>query len=81
MCTGPAAILGPVANAGNYAWLYEDLIAEPPFPDTTLVSPLAIPAPTALAMTPSTALQPDGSLAATLVITWNAAPHPFVTGH
>jgi len=68
-------------NAANYAWHWEDAIAEPPFPATTLLDPLAIPAPTGLQVTPATALQPDGSLAASLVITWNAAAHPFVTSH
>jgi hypothetical protein len=68
-------------NAANYAWFWEDLRAEAPAPATTLLDPLAIPAPTGLAVTPATALQPDGSLAASLVITWNAAAHPFVTSH
>lgn len=68
-------------NAGNYAWTWENRVAEPPFPPTTLVSPLDIPAPTGLTATPSTVMQPDGSLAASLIITWNAAAHPFVTSH
>lgn len=68
-------------NAASYAWDWDDGASVPPAPRTTLVDPLALPAPGGLVVTPSSALQPDGSLAATLVITWDAALHPFVTSH
>jgi len=68
-------------NAANYAWIHEMAAAIPPHPNTTLVDPLDIPAPTDLAVQPGATLQPDGSLRPVLDVTWNSAAHPFVTSH
>ena len=63
-----------------YAWLYDDGAFGPDAPDTTLVSPLLIPAPTGLTITPTTQQQPDGSLVPALLVEWTFGGHPFVTG-
>lgn len=68
-------------QASSYAWLWDDAAAEPDVPDTTLISPLDIPAPTGVVVTPSTVLNADGAAVPALVVTWTAAAHAFVTSH
>jgi hypothetical protein len=68
-------------NAANYAWIWEMAAAVLPHPNTTLIDPLDIPAPSDLAVQPGTTLQPDGSLRPVLQVSWTAAAHPFVTSH
>lgn len=68
-------------SAASFAWTHEAAAAVPTAPSTTLISPLDIPAPTALAVAPSTSLQGDGGVVPALVVTWTAAAHAFVTSH
>ena len=68
-------------QVASYAWTFDDGANAPEFPDTTLIDPLSIPAPTSLVVTPTTVLQPDGSLEPALAVSWTAAAHPFVNGH
>tara|TARA_R110000751_G_scaffold307640_1_gene430335 strand:- start:22919 stop:26527 length:3609 start_codon:yes stop_codon:yes gene_type:complete len=64
-----------------YAWLYDQAIAVPDSPNTTLIDPLTIPAPTNLVAASSTAIQPDGSIAPAIDVSWTASNHAFVTAH
>lgn len=68
-------------SANSYSWQFGDASPLPLAPDTDLVDPLAIPAPTSLAVTASTTLQPDGSVAPALLVTWTSAAFAFLTGH
>ena len=68
-------------SANSYAWQFGDAQPLPLAPDTDLVDPLAIPAPTALTVTASTALQADGSVAPALLAVWTPAAFAFVVGH
>ena len=68
-------------SAAAYAWVHDAAAQLPPAPDTTLISPLDIPAPTALSVTPATSLQADGAVVPALAVTWTPAAHAFVTGH
>lgn len=64
-----------------YAWVYEDAATVPDVPDTTLISPLNIPAPTGVTLTATTSLQGDGGTAPALAVAWTAAAHAFVTAY
>jgi hypothetical protein len=66
-------------GAGSYGWLYDEAASIPPSPDTNLISPLSIPAPTNLGLTPTTALNSDGAAVPALLVTWTPAAHAFVT--
>jgi hypothetical protein len=68
-------------SANSYAWQFGDAQPLPLAPDTDLVDPLAIPAPTGLTVTASTALQADGSVAPALLATWTASAFAFLIGH
>lgn len=68
-------------QVASYAWVYDDAADAPTVPDTTLISPLSIPAPTGLGVTPTTALNGDGAAVPALLVTWTAAPHAFVSSH
>lgn len=66
-------------DSDSYAWTALD--AAPPLdsPDSTLVDPLIIPAPTGLTLTATTSLDGDGHIVPALLAEWTAASHPFVT--
>lgn len=64
-----------------YAWTYDAAIAVPDSPDTTLIDPLVIPAPTGLSLSSSTILQADGTVAAAVNVAWDAVLHAFVDAH
>jgi hypothetical protein len=68
-------------SANSYAWQFGDAQPLPLAPDTNLVDPLAIPAPTNLAVAASTALQADGSVAPALLVTWTASAFAFLIAH
>jgi hypothetical protein len=68
-------------SANSYAWQFGDAQPLPLAPDTDLVDPLAIPAPTGVVVTASTALQADGSVAPALLVTWTASAFAFLIGH
>ena len=68
-------------SAASYAWASGEGAAIAAAPDTSLVDPLVVPAPTGLALAPSTALQTDGTTAAALAVTWSQAGHPFIQAH
>lgn len=68
-------------SANSYAWQFGDAQPLPLAPDTDLVDPLAIPAPTNIAVTASTVLQADGSVAPALLVTWTASAFAFLVGH
>jgi hypothetical protein len=68
-------------SAASYSWQFGDASPLPLAPDTDLVNPLAIPAPSTVTVTPSTALQADGSVAPALVVTWAPSPFAFLVGH
>lgn len=68
-------------SANSYAWQFGDAQPLPLAPDTDLVDPLAIPAPTGLTVTASTVLQADGSVAPALLATWTASAFAFLIGH
>ena len=68
-------------QSSAYSWLYDLAASAPDVPATTLVSPLVVPAPTSLAITPTTTQQPDGSLVPALLVTWTASAHPFVSAY
>jgi len=77
--TGAIALRLREESAAAYAWVHDDASALGAAPDTTLISPVAIPTPTSLAVAATTALQADGAVAPALVVTWTAAAHAFVT--
>ncbi|EHM01165.1 hypothetical protein HMPREF9946_02240 [Acetobacteraceae bacterium AT-5844] len=66
---------------GSYGWLYDEAANIPPSPDTNLISPLAIPAPTNLAVVATTALNRDGAAVPALLVTFTPAAHAFVNSH
>ena len=68
-------------SAASYSWQFGDASPLPLAPDTALVDPLAVPAPSAVTVTSSTALQADGSVAPALVVTWTPSPFAFLVGH
>lgn len=68
-------------EVASYAWVWDDAVAVPASPDTTLISPLGIPTPTSLSVSASTVLNGDGGVEPALVVTWASTPHAFVTGH
>lgn len=68
-------------SANSYAWQFGDAQPLPLEPDTNLVDPLAIPAPTNVAVAASTALQADGSVAPALLVTWTASAFAFLIAH
>jgi hypothetical protein len=68
-------------GAGSYGWLYDEAANTPPSPDTNLISPLSIPAPTDLAVIPTTSLNQDGATVPALLVTYQPAAHAFVTSH
>ncbi|MDQ1079689.1 phage tail protein [Pseudoroseomonas cervicalis] len=68
-------------SPGSYAWLYDEAADQPFSPDTDLVSPLDIPAPSALSLTPTTALNGDGAAVPALQAEWAPALHAFVTAY
>lgn len=68
-------------SAASYSWQFGDASPLPLAPDTDLVDPLTIPAPSSVLVTPSTALQADGSVAPALVVTWTPSPFAFLVGH
>lgn len=68
-------------SANSYAWQFGDAQPLPLAPDTDLVDPFAIPAPTNVTVTASTTLQADGSVAPALLATWPTAAFAFLTGH
>lgn len=63
----------------NYSWTYLDAGPDLTTPDSTLVSPLDIPTPTDLTVTPTTAINVDGATVPALQVVWAVAAHPFVT--
>lgn len=67
-------------SSDSYNWTALD--AAPPLdtPDSTLVDPLIIPAPTGLTLTSTTELDADGHLVPGLLASWTIGAHPFVTG-
>jgi hypothetical protein len=68
-------------SANSYAWQFGDAQPLPLAPDTDLVDPLAIPAPSSVTVTASTALQADGSVAPALLVTWTASAFAFLIAH
>jgi len=68
-------------SAASYAWQFGDASPLPLAPDTDLVDPLAIPAPTGVTLTASSVLQSDGSIAPALLVEWTAAAFAFVIAH
>ena len=68
-------------SANSYAWQFGDAQPLPLAPDTDLVDPLAIPAPTGVTVTASTVLQADGSVAPALLVTWTASAFAFLIAH
>lgn len=68
-------------SPGSYAWLYDEASDQPFSPDTDLVSPLAIPAPSALSLTPTTALNSDGATVPALLAEWVPAFHAFINAY
>jgi hypothetical protein len=68
-------------SANSYSWQFGDASPLPLAPDTDLVDPLAIPAPTGVTVTASTALQADGSVAPALLVTWTASAFAFLIAH
>jgi hypothetical protein len=68
-------------SAASYSWQFGDASPLPLAPDTDLVDPLAIPAPSSVAVTASTALQADGSVAPALLAAWTASAFAFLVGH
>lgn len=68
-------------QSSSYSWFYDLADDAPDVPSTTLVSPLSIPAPTGLTITPTTQQQADGSVAPALLVTWTASAHPFVSAY
>lgn len=68
-------------QVASYAWLYDLALAVPDSPNTTLIDPLTIPAPTNVVVVPSTAVQADGSIAPALDVSWTPAAHAFVIAH
>jgi hypothetical protein len=67
--------------AAAYAWLYDKFIPDGDNPENTLISPIDIPAPTGVTVSPSTALQGDGAVVPALLIEWVPSSHAFVTAH
>ena len=63
----------------SYTWVYSD--AGPDLSDfePTVIRPSDIITPEDVAVTASTDLQPDGSTAPALVVTWTAQANPFVS--
>lgn len=68
-------------SANSYSWQFGDASPLPLAPDTDLVDPLAIPAPTNVTVTASTTLQPDGSVAPALLVAWTSAAFAFLSAH
>jgi len=68
-------------QVNSYAWLYDEADNVPEVPDTTLVNPLDIPAVVGVTLTAATDMLPDGTVVPSLLITWQATPHPFVTAY
>lgn len=65
----------------SYAWQFDDAWDMPPALNSTLVNPLAIPPPTGVQLTPTTAINRDGAVVSALLVKWIAAAHPFVTAY
>jgi hypothetical protein len=68
-------------SPNSYAWVFGDAADLPFAPDTDLVDPLLIPAPTNVTLTATTVLQADGSVAPALLVTWTASAFAFLIGH
>lgn len=79
--TGVIMLTMQEEQIATYAWTWDEGANAPSFPDTTLVNPLTVPAPTALTVTTSSTLQPDGSVAPVATVTWTESASAFVTGH
>lgn len=79
--TGVIMLTMQEEQIATYAWTWDEGANAPAFPDTTLVNPLTVPAPTALTVTTSSTLQPDGSVAPVATVTWTESANAFVTGH
>jgi len=68
-------------SANSYSWQFGDASPLALAPDTDLVDPLTIPAPTNVTVTASTTLQPDGSVAPALLVAWTSAAFAFLSAH
>jgi Putative phage tail protein len=76
--TGSVSLVLEEVDAAAFSWAYGMAADQHVTPSSTLASPLAIPAPTGLVITATTALQPDGSLAPALLATCTAPAFPFI---
>lgn len=63
----------------SYSWTYLDAGPDLSMPEPTLVNPLSIPVPSSLSVTPTTALNADGTVVPALAVSWSLPAHPFVT--
>lgn len=79
VATGAPSLVLREESAASWEWIYSDATPLTPGSTTTLVDPLSVPAPTDLAVSASTVLQADGGVLPSLLVTWTAAAHPFVT--
>lgn len=78
--TGRVVVEMQAEASSTYAWVYDYAYSAPSPPDTTLIDPLTLPTPAAPTLTASTVLNADGSIIPSIVVTWTAVSHAFVTG-
>ncbi len=78
--TGRVVVEMQAEASSTYAWVYDYAYSAPSPPDTTLIDPLTLPTPAAPTLTASTVLNADGSIIPSIVVTWTAVAHAFVTG-
>ena len=77
--TGRVVVEMQAEAASTYAWVHDYAYSAPSPPDTTLIDPLSLPTPGAPVLTASTVLNADGSLIPSIVVTWTAVAHAFVS--
>jgi len=66
-------------EASVYDWPYDAASEQPAASPTSLINPAALPAPTGLALTPTTAIAADGTTVMGLEVTWTAPAHAFAS--
>ena len=76
--SGQVSLVLDETAAAAFTWAYDAAQDQPVTLTSTLANPLAIPAPTSLAVTATTQIQADGGAAPALLVTWGTPAFPFL---